>query len=66
MEGEDMIDFLKAITFGVELKAYGKTWIQIEHLRENWYLAVEKEAIAPAPVMMINIKPHEQIGGDND
>ncbi len=53
-------DIFEMMTFGTELEANGKTWIQIKHLKDGWYLACEKDAKAPAPVMMIYVEKKEE------
>ena len=55
-----MFDFIEMMTVGTELEAHGKTWIQIKHIKEGWYLAAEKDAKAPAPVMMIFVEKKEE------
>jgi len=61
-----MLDLLSDLSMGRELEAHGKTWLQIQYLRNNLYLAVEKGADLPAPVVMINCPPPQKDKAPDD
>ena len=54
------MDFWDEMAVGSELDAYGKEWVQIQYLKEGFYLAVEKNAEFPARVFVIRAKPKKQ------
>ena len=48
-----MFEFLDTLTIGKTLQYKGEDYLQMKHLKDNYYLAVKADSVLPAVVYLI-------------
>jgi len=57
-------DLVSRMYLGREFQANGKTWLMISVVNSKLVLAVEKDTPMPAPIMLVEFQPTEEIKTD--